>query len=120
MSAQGGLNGESSGGGAQWGGMRYPDVPFPDDGVMDMIGGNQSMIRREAAKIELAPLPSIPGFRAWRTSAFREIAGCSTEPQRAFVWISQIESEASDQELNVCDGAFASLDGKLAASLSRI
>eukprot|EP00971_Amphidinium_carterae_P075696 1495618-Amphidinium_carterae.1 len=57
--------------------------------------------RREAAKVELPEIPAAAGFRTWKTNAYREICGCSSDPQRAFTWLSEIDGPASDDEINI-------------------
>eukprot|EP00971_Amphidinium_carterae_P141279 2799139-Amphidinium_carterae.4 len=76
--------------------------------------------RREAAKVELPEIPAAAGFRTWKTNAFREICGCSTDPQRAFTWLSEIDGTASDESINIIRERWKSLDGKVAAALGKI
>eukprot|EP00971_Amphidinium_carterae_P351160 6491948-Amphidinium_carterae.1 len=76
--------------------------------------------RREAAKVELPELPAPAGFRTWKTNAFREICGCSSDPQRAFTWLSEIDSDLSDDVINTVKAKWRSLDGKIAAAIGRI
>eukprot|EP00971_Amphidinium_carterae_P343600 6483442-Amphidinium_carterae.1 len=76
--------------------------------------------RREAAKVELLEIPAAAGFRTWKTNAYREICGCSSDPQRAFTWLSEIDGSASDDEINIVRARWKSLDGKVAAALGRI
>eukprot|EP00971_Amphidinium_carterae_P097772 1934644-Amphidinium_carterae.1 len=76
--------------------------------------------RREAAKVELPEIPAAAGFRTWKTNAYREICGCSADPQRAFTWLSEIDTGVSDEDINVIKSRWRSLDGKVAASLGKI
>eukprot|EP00973_Karenia_brevis_P055993 7788051-Karenia_brevis.AAC.1 len=42
---------------------------------------------KEADKITLEPLPSVPKLRLWRSAFRKEVAGASIDPDGAFEWI---------------------------------
>eukprot|EP00971_Amphidinium_carterae_P336444 6472816-Amphidinium_carterae.2 len=98
-----------------------PEGSPEDDSESDMARAPRSDgRRREATKAELPELPAAAGFRTWKTNAYREICGCSSDPQRAFTWLSEIDGEADDEMINVIKERWKSLDGKIAAALGKI
>eukprot|EP00971_Amphidinium_carterae_P333407 6468158-Amphidinium_carterae.3 len=105
------------------GGMPGGDPDGLPEGDSDSDAGRTprgSERRREATKVELPELPAPAGFRTWKTNAFREICGCSSDPQKAFTWLSEIDSNVSDDFINTVRAKWKSLDGKIAAALGRI
>ncbi len=76
--------------------------------------------RREAEVLKVLALPSASQFRAWKLALRDEVAGASGVPDEAFAWAMCVERPETTFDSLGESGAFASLDAKLAAALSKI
>jgi len=83
-------------------------------------GAANSTIRgKEADTIVFDSLTPVAKHRGWRLAFKKKVAGSSRFPQKAFIWISQIEKAKSIEELEN-DEDFETLNAKIAAGLSSI
>jgi hypothetical protein len=97
-----------------------PQREIPNLDLMEQLAKWQDRQKtKEADSIKIEYLPSVPKFKFWRLQFKRTVASASSNPDKIFVWISQVESAKSWKELNN-SGEFASLDAKLATALGNI
>eukprot|EP00973_Karenia_brevis_P011762 1593473-Karenia_brevis.AAC.1 len=82
-------------------------------------GGDPNTKSKEADKITLEFLPTVPKFRLWKSSLRKEVAGASVSPNEALNWICEIESARDYMQLGD-SGKFQTLDAKLASAFGKI
>ena len=54
---------------------------------------------KEADKIVLEALPTVPKFKLWKSHLQKAVAGASGRPEEAFRWIKEVDQASSIEEL---------------------
>lgn len=100
--------------------QQYPHIP-PLHGIppRETAGFTPAARMKEADKVELDSIPTVPKFRSWKAHLRKAIAGASGRPNDAFIWICEIDEAATMEELGN-SGDFETLDAKLADAFGRI
>ena len=100
--------------------QQYPHIP-PFHGIppRETAGFTPAARMKEADKVELDSIPTVPKFRSWKAHLRKAIAGASGRPNDAFIWICEIDEAATMEELGN-SGDFETLDAKLADAFGRI
>jgi len=85
----------------------------------DQTSDNKSKVK-EAATIKIPAFPHAESHRNWRIRTREAVMSASTDPDKAFDWISETwaEGQTSDKLRDV--GRFTTLDAKLLSALTNI
>lgn len=87
--------------------------------LLKLIRG-KSQKGKEADKITLGAMPNNAKFKAWRAALRQEVAACSSDPDKALIWIMKVESLTASSDNLLKSGLFRTLDAKLASALTKI
>ena len=74
---------------------------------------------KEGDHCKFEPIPTVPQFRNWKSHFKKVVAGVSGRPERAFQWITEVETAKCLEDLQR-SGDFETLDAKVAAGLGKI
>jgi hypothetical protein len=95
----------------------------PAHETFDISGGGRPTRENKSSKekeyFKFQNLPTVPKFRMWRLRFKRDIASGSIDPKRAMIWITEMESAQSWEELED-DEEFYTLSAKIAAGIIQI
>ena len=82
-----------------------------------ILGALDSVLKfKEGDHCKFEPIPAVPQFRNWKSHFKKVVAGVSGRPERAFQWITEIETAKCLDDLQR-SGDFETLDAKVAAGL---
>ena len=88
-----------------------------EETVPDWAKINQ-MVGREANFVKFEAFPTAPKFRAWKRNFLKKVASSSGDPQKAFMWISEVDEKSTHEDLANSNG-FETLDAKIASGLGK-